>query len=160
MSALLVLQILHGATFGAAHLGAIHFIAQRMEASVSVTAQSVYSAAVSGVGEDKARQRDNFHKNVVGTRLYYGDMLGEEAAQKMDDRLAAADTEEKEEILAAFRDLHAGTAHHRQGLARHSLSTHTPHHTTPRFKKPRGFLRLVCVIVHRPGVKKKTCLPQ
>jgi hypothetical protein len=33
--------------------------------------------AVSGVGEDKARQRDNFHKNVVGSRLYYGDMLGE-----------------------------------------------------------------------------------
>ena len=48
--ALLFLQILHGATFGAAHLGAIYFIAQRMEASVSATAQSVYAAAVSGIG--------------------------------------------------------------------------------------------------------------
>ena len=48
--ALLLLQILHGATFGAAHLGAIHFIAQRMEASVSATAQSVYAAVVNGIG--------------------------------------------------------------------------------------------------------------
>ena len=50
LPALLFLQILHGATFGAAHLGAIHFIAQRMEASVSATSQSVYAAAVSGIG--------------------------------------------------------------------------------------------------------------
>ncbi len=50
LPALLVLQVLHGATFGAAHLGAIHFIAQRMEVSVSATAQSIYAAAVSGVG--------------------------------------------------------------------------------------------------------------
>jgi hypothetical protein len=25
----------------------------------------------------KERQRENFHKNVVGTRMYYGDMLTE-----------------------------------------------------------------------------------
>ena len=50
LAALLFLQILHGATFGAAHLGAIHFIAQRMDASVSATSQSVYAAAVSGIG--------------------------------------------------------------------------------------------------------------
>jgi len=50
LPALLVLQVLHGITFGAAHLGAIHFIAQRMDASISATAQSVYAAAVSGIG--------------------------------------------------------------------------------------------------------------
>ena len=50
LPALLILQVLHGATFGAAHLGAIHFIAQRMDASISATAQSVYAAAVSGIG--------------------------------------------------------------------------------------------------------------
>ena len=72
------------------------------------------AAAVSGVGEDKAHQRDNFHKNVVGSRLYYGDLLGEEAAAKMDDKLMSANSDEKEEILNAFRDLHAGTAHHRE----------------------------------------------
>lgn len=71
------------------------------------------AAAVSGVGADKARQRDNFHKNVVGTRLYYGDMLGDEAAREVDAKLSTAEVEEKEEILSTFRDLHAGTAHHR-----------------------------------------------
>jgi len=50
LPALLVLQILHGATFGAAHLGAIHFIARRMDPAVAATAQSVYAAAVMGLG--------------------------------------------------------------------------------------------------------------
>lgn len=71
------------------------------------------AAAVSGVGEDKARQRDNFHKNVVGSRLYYGDMLGADAAKEMDEKLMTATAEEKEDLLSAFRDMHAGTAHER-----------------------------------------------
>ena len=50
LPALVLLQILHGATFGAAHIGAIHFIAQRMDESMSATAQSVYAAAVGGIG--------------------------------------------------------------------------------------------------------------
>ena len=50
LPALLFLQILHGVTFGATHLGAIHFIAQRMNTSISATAQSIYAAAVSGIG--------------------------------------------------------------------------------------------------------------
>ena len=50
LPALSLLQLLHGATFGAAHLGAIHFIAQRMDSAVSATSQSVYAAAVSGIG--------------------------------------------------------------------------------------------------------------
>ena len=50
LPALLFLQMLHRATFGAAHLGAIHFIAQRMDSAVSATSQSVYAAAVSGIG--------------------------------------------------------------------------------------------------------------
>lgn len=50
LPALLVLQVLHGATFGAAHLGSIYFIARRMDAAISATAQSVYAAAVGGVG--------------------------------------------------------------------------------------------------------------
>ena len=50
LPALLVLQALHGLTFGAAHLGAVHFIARRMDPAVSATAQSVYGAAVMGLG--------------------------------------------------------------------------------------------------------------
>ncbi len=43
---LIIAQFLHAFTFGAAHLGAIHFIAQRMKPSVSATAQTVYSIIV------------------------------------------------------------------------------------------------------------------
>ena len=46
IEALLITQLLHAFTFGAAHLGAIHFISQRMIPSVSATAQTVYSIIV------------------------------------------------------------------------------------------------------------------
>ncbi len=45
-----VLQLLHAFTFGAAHLGAIYFIADRMPEDVSATAQTVYALLVSGLG--------------------------------------------------------------------------------------------------------------
>ena len=47
---LVVLQALHAFTFGAIHLGAIHFIASRVNPALSATAQSVYSAVVIGLG--------------------------------------------------------------------------------------------------------------
>ena len=43
---LLIIQLLHALTFGAAHLGAIYFIARRVEPSVSATAQTIYTAVV------------------------------------------------------------------------------------------------------------------
>ena len=43
---LLILQLLHAFTFGAAHLGAMYFIAQRVDPSVSATAQTVYAVVV------------------------------------------------------------------------------------------------------------------
>ncbi|MFQ5764450.1 MAG: MFS transporter [Rhodospirillales bacterium] len=46
---LVPMQALHAFTFGAAHLGAIHYIAGRMPASVSASAQSLYSAVVMGL---------------------------------------------------------------------------------------------------------------
>jgi len=49
LPALMVLQILHAFTFGAAHLGAIHFIARRMAPEVSATAQSLYAGLVMGL---------------------------------------------------------------------------------------------------------------
>jgi len=45
-----VLQLLHAFTFGAAHLGAIYFIADRMPEDVSATAQTLYALLVSGLG--------------------------------------------------------------------------------------------------------------
>jgi len=71
------------------------------------------AATVSSVGEDKIRQRENFHKHNVGSRLYYGDLLGEEAAAAVDAKLMAAGAEDREVILSAFRDVHAGTAYQR-----------------------------------------------
>lgn len=46
---LVFLQTLHAFTFAATHLGAIYFITRRMPASVSASAQSLYSAMVMGL---------------------------------------------------------------------------------------------------------------
>ncbi len=46
----IALQVLHAFTFGAAHLGAVYFIADRMPEHVSATAQTVYALLVSGIG--------------------------------------------------------------------------------------------------------------
>ncbi len=47
---LICAQALHAFTFGATHLGAIHFVARVVAPSMSATAQSLYSAAVMGLG--------------------------------------------------------------------------------------------------------------
>ncbi len=49
LTVFVLLQILHAFTFGAAHLGAVYFIADRMPPEVSVTAQTVYALFVSGL---------------------------------------------------------------------------------------------------------------
>lgn len=49
LAALFLLQALHGATFGAAHLGAMHFIARAMPERLGATAQGIYSATTAGV---------------------------------------------------------------------------------------------------------------
>lgn len=45
---LIGLQILHAATFGATHIGAMHYIQSRIDPSLSATAQSLYSGIVMG----------------------------------------------------------------------------------------------------------------
>jgi PPP family 3-phenylpropionic acid transporter len=47
---LLASQVLHGLTFGAAHLGAMHFMTRAVPLPVSATAQVLYSALPVGVG--------------------------------------------------------------------------------------------------------------
>jgi MFS transporter, PPP family, 3-phenylpropionic acid transporter len=47
---LLVAQAMHALTFGAAHLGAMHFMARALPAQWAATGQSLYSATVSGIG--------------------------------------------------------------------------------------------------------------
>ena len=49
LSVLVWVQALHALTFGATHLGAIHFIARSVPTALSATAQSLYSATVAGL---------------------------------------------------------------------------------------------------------------
>ena len=46
---IVALQALHGLSFGAAHLGAMHWMGSRLPPTLSATAQSLYSAVVFGV---------------------------------------------------------------------------------------------------------------
>jgi len=48
LPALIGVQFLHGLTFGATHVAALHFIARAVPASFAATAQSVYSATMVG----------------------------------------------------------------------------------------------------------------
>ncbi len=43
------LQLLHGLTFGATHLGAMHFLTRAAPQAISATAQSIYSAVALGI---------------------------------------------------------------------------------------------------------------
>src|SRR5262249_54973078 len=47
---LLIVQALHGLTFGATHLGAMHYLARALPPDVSATGQALYAATVSGLG--------------------------------------------------------------------------------------------------------------
>jgi len=50
LAALVALQLLHGLTFGATHLGAMHFIARGVARPCSATAQMLHAAAMGGLG--------------------------------------------------------------------------------------------------------------
>ncbi len=49
LAALIPLQALHGLTYGATHLGAMHFIAEAVPVRVAGTAQALYATMASGV---------------------------------------------------------------------------------------------------------------
>jgi len=57
--------------------------------------------------------RERFHKDVRRKQLYYADLLSDGAAADVDEYLKNASYEDKEEFLSAFRDMHAGSAEHR-----------------------------------------------
>lgn len=49
LAMLLGLQVLHGATYGAAHLGAIHFISRAVPERTAGTAQALYATVAAGI---------------------------------------------------------------------------------------------------------------
>ena len=71
LPALMTLQLFHALTFGAAHLGAIHFIARRMDPSVSATAQSVYAATVMGLAMGVSAWVSGKLYGGFGSQAYY-----------------------------------------------------------------------------------------
>ncbi len=49
LAALVGLQALHGLTFGASHLGAVHYIAATVPQHLAGTAQALYASVTSGI---------------------------------------------------------------------------------------------------------------
>jgi MFS transporter, PPP family, 3-phenylpropionic acid transporter len=49
LAALFLLQALHGLTYGAAHIGAVHWMSERVPQAQAGTAQSVYAAVTHGI---------------------------------------------------------------------------------------------------------------
>jgi PPP family 3-phenylpropionic acid transporter len=50
LAAAVVLQLLHGCTFGASHLGAMYFLARSVPPGAAASAQSLYAAISAGLG--------------------------------------------------------------------------------------------------------------
>ena len=68
---LLSVQALHGLTFGAAHLGAMHFIAQAAPAGYSATVQSLYNAIAMSAAIAIAVPLSGPLFEAVGGQAYY-----------------------------------------------------------------------------------------
>jgi len=70
LPALAAIQLLHAATFAAAHLGAMHFITARAPHGLQATAQGTYSAASGGVGMGLAMLAAGALYDAVGGRAF------------------------------------------------------------------------------------------
>ena len=71
LPALFFAQALHGLTFGAAHLGAIHYISDTIPANLSATAQSLLSAVVMGFAIGLATIISGVLYSAVGSHAYF-----------------------------------------------------------------------------------------
>lgn len=54
LALLIVLQVLHGATYGATHLGAVHYISSTVPSALAGTAQALYASVTAGVAMGSA----------------------------------------------------------------------------------------------------------
>lgn len=71
------------------------------------------AARVPGAAADAEAKRRGFVDAARGTRLYYGDLLSDEGARRVDAMLRDAPPEEAVEVFETLRAVHAGTATHR-----------------------------------------------
>lgn len=68
---LFVIQILHGATFGAAHLGAVHFISAAVPEEYAGTAQGLYASVTSGIAMGSMMAVSGLLYRAMGGESYY-----------------------------------------------------------------------------------------
>ena len=68
---LIFAQALHGLTFGATHLGAIHFISDTIPERQSATAQSLFSALVMGIGIGSATMLSGWIFSRFASQAYF-----------------------------------------------------------------------------------------
>jgi MFS transporter, PPP family, 3-phenylpropionic acid transporter len=68
---LMVLQALHGFTFGATHLGVIHFISDKVPEDLSATAMSLYSAVAMGVAMGLMVMASGHLYGALGGQAYF-----------------------------------------------------------------------------------------
>jgi MFS transporter, PPP family, 3-phenylpropionic acid transporter len=71
LALLVPLQTLHGLTYGAAHLGAIHFMARAVPSTHAGTAQSLYALVAGGLGAALATQASGAAYLAYGGRAYW-----------------------------------------------------------------------------------------
>lgn len=71
LPALIFAQALHGFTFGAAHLGAIHYISDTIPQNLSATAQSLLSAVVMGLAIGATTIAAGMFYSVIGSNAYF-----------------------------------------------------------------------------------------
>ncbi len=72
LSALFALQVLHGLTYGASHLGAMHYIQARVPQGQAGTAQALYSTVTAGIGMGLAMLFAGFAYQRYGGLSYLG----------------------------------------------------------------------------------------
>ena len=70
LAALLPLQALHGLTFGAAHLGALHFISVHVAPADAATAQALYASVTAGIGLGLATLASGPLYAAIGSQSY------------------------------------------------------------------------------------------
>ncbi len=71
LPALVAAQALHGLTFGATHLGTMHFIGQAIPPAQSATAQSLNSAATFGLALGVSLQASGFLYGALGGQAFW-----------------------------------------------------------------------------------------
>jgi len=89
LAVLIVMQLLHAFTFGAAHLGAMHYLARGLPAEHAATGQAFYSAIVGGIGFGLITLGSGTLYGAVGGGAYYAMALAAAAGAVSAGLLAA-----------------------------------------------------------------------